>query len=81
MARADRSIALLVAERIRARVAAIGREVGIEALTVTASIGLALRSEGDDLEMLMNRADRHLYAAKDAGRDNVVEELHVERVA
>jgi diguanylate cyclase len=70
LARADRSIALLVAERLRAKVTRIGAEVGLDALDV-----LALRGEGDALDALMNRADRNLYRAKGSGRDRVVAEL------
>jgi len=81
LTRANRGIALLVAERIRAKVAAIGREVEPAALDVTVSIGLALRGKGDDLDTLMNRADRNLYAAKESGRDRVVEEMVSGRAA
>jgi PleD family two-component response regulator len=36
---------------------------------VTASAGLAAVHDGDTLESAIKRADRALYAAKDAGRD------------
>lgn len=39
------------------------------AFPVTASAGLARVYDGDTLETAMKRADRALYAAKDAGRD------------
>src|SRR3954447_7906062 len=41
-------------------------------LGVTCSAGWALREPGDDSGGLMRRADRALYAAKEAGRDRAV---------
>lgn len=41
------------------------------AVTVTASIGATLSRRGDDGDTLFRRADRMLYAAKEAGRDRV----------
>lgn len=38
---------------------------------VTVSAGVALAGPEDDLSQLLTRADAHLYAAKDAGRDRV----------
>lgn len=70
--RADGSIAFDVAERIRARIARVGRQAALRGLRVTASIGVALRQEGECLDALMARADRNLYAAKDSGRDRIV---------
>jgi len=70
--RADRSIAFDVAERIRDRIAGIGRKSDLRGRRVTASIGVALREEGETLDALMARADRSLYAAKGSGRDRIV---------
>lgn len=60
--------AMLLAERVRANIAAIntirGRDVG-----VTVSIGAASLAEGDTAGSLFERADAALYAAKDAGRN------------
>lgn len=59
---ADEATALAVAQRIR---------LGIEPLGVTASLGVAARgSEAEPME-LVDRADRALYAAKRAGRNQV----------
>jgi diguanylate cyclase (GGDEF)-like protein len=41
-------------------------------LGVTCSAGWAVREPGDDAGRLMRRADRALYAAKEAGRDRAV---------
>jgi diguanylate cyclase (GGDEF)-like protein len=61
----------LVAERIRAGVAAsgLGREKGGEALTI--SLGLAQHEPGEPVEETLARADRALYRAKQAGRNRV----------
>lgn len=52
--------------RIRPRVAARAPQI---AFPVTASAGLARVYDDDTLESAIKRADRALYAAKDAGRD------------
>ena len=57
----------LVAERLRAAVAATGREP-----PVTASVGGAAVCDGEDWEAALARADAALYDAKAAGRDRVV---------
>jgi len=74
----DLAGALLVAERVRAAVAATevqGGEVrGADApgsIRVTISIGVAERRGDEPVEALLKRADRALYAAKDLGRDRV----------
>jgi two-component system cell cycle response regulator len=56
-----------VAERIRAAVAAAPDEpVG-----VTASVGVAMRHQGELFDDLVGRADGAMYLAKAAGRDRV----------
>jgi two-component system cell cycle response regulator len=62
--------AAAVAEDVRAAVAAEPFPVGRFALRLTVSAGHATWA-GEDLERLVGRADRGLYAAKDAGRDCV----------
>ena len=42
-------------------------------LNVTVSIGYAIHNPGDDPSVVMDLADRRLYAAKESGRDRVVE--------
>ena len=65
-----------VAERIRARLEQNAREIGGEPVVVTASIGIAA-VEGDPADpvlspgMLIERADRALYSAKNHGRNCV----------
>jgi diguanylate cyclase (GGDEF)-like protein len=39
---------------------------------VTVSIGVATLAAGEDLPALMQRADKALYRAKEAGRDEVI---------
>jgi diguanylate cyclase (GGDEF)-like protein len=66
----------VVAERIRARLAATPTVVGDESIVVTASIGAAgLDSPPEDgilsPSALIDRADRALYSAKSRGRNRV----------
>ncbi|MBU2340170.1 MAG: GGDEF domain-containing protein [Alphaproteobacteria bacterium] len=59
-----------LAEKARRRVtSAVIEDVSGLATTVTASAGIAQLREGESLASAMKRADRALYAAKDAGRD------------
>jgi diguanylate cyclase (GGDEF)-like protein len=62
------------AEQIRQRVEAHAFVIGLESVTVTISIGIAhFPSDGDSTVTVMAAADRALYAAKDAGRNQVME--------
>ncbi len=66
-------------ERIRSALAATtGRG---DAPTFTASFGIAHSSDADDLEDLVQRADRALFAAKAAGRDRICLDGHATPVA
>jgi diguanylate cyclase len=61
-----------VLERIRKKIAVM--EVGIggaDVLTVTVSVGVAQLSPRRPIEEITERADRALYLAKEAGRDQV----------
>jgi two-component system, cell cycle response regulator len=60
--------AVAVAERIRARVAAIP----MSHRRVTVSAGVAATTGGCSAEVLVEAADRALYRAKEGGRDRVV---------
>ncbi len=71
--RATHSQALEVAERVRSAVARIDREALAIGEPVTVSIGVAVSGErGMPFSELVERADRALYAAKQAGRDRAV---------
>ncbi len=70
----DLSRAVLVAERLRLAVAALTLESDGQAFGFTVSIGVAgLIGEADEeLEEVIKRVDRALYAAKEQGRNRVV---------
>jgi diguanylate cyclase (GGDEF)-like protein/PAS domain S-box-containing protein len=64
--------AFLIAERIRLSVAALRMPAGQDELSITLSIGVSdLRwaPEDDSIERIVQRADKALYAAKQAGRN------------
>jgi diguanylate cyclase (GGDEF)-like protein len=64
--------ARVVAERARARVEALGRRLGYPAKLVTASIGVAGFEPSDNgAADVLVAADRALYRAKTAGRNQV----------
>lgn len=61
--------ALLVAERLAARIRASPVHVGEAMLYLTASFGVASPSPADDMDRAIQQADRALYRAKNDGRD------------
>lgn len=63
--------ALLLAERIRQTIEGNEYYYGEAVITVTASLGVACFSKGDNSERLFEKADMALYAAKTAGRNCV----------
>lgn len=70
--REDVAEATGTAERIRARLKAVPVEANGNSIAVTASFGVARFEECDrDALACLDRADRALYAAKNAGRDCV----------
>ena len=68
----DLEEAAIVAERIRTRVAAEPLRMNGEPIPMTVSIGVTELTDGEDIDALLLRADAAMYAAKDAGRDQVV---------
>jgi len=64
--------AAMVAERLRACVAALPFDHLRDGLRVTISLGVAQWHMGDEgLDAVTRRADEALYRAKDGGRDRV----------
>lgn len=67
----DEPAAQALTEAIRDQVARRPMTVAAQALSMTVSIGLAGISATDSLDTALRRADRALYAAKQAGRNRV----------
>lgn len=63
--------ALAVAERMRHAVARQPAGHGADAIAASVSLGVAELRSGESLEAAIARADRALYASKDAGRNRV----------
>src|SRR5690606_26359339 len=73
--------AVIVAENIRRAIQAkqlLKRSTNEKLGRITASFGVAAYQSGDTAGMLIERADRCLYAAKHAGRNRVVSESELE---
>jgi diguanylate cyclase (GGDEF)-like protein len=68
----DASQAAIVAERVRADVAALRIVDQGRTLTVTVTIGVAVRRPGETIERCVARADAALYRGKQAGRNRVM---------
>jgi diguanylate cyclase (GGDEF)-like protein len=69
----DGKSGLVLAEKIRARIAQLQLISGDKTLTVTLSIGIAVFPEnGSDKPSLIELADQALYRAKNAGRNQTV---------
>lgn len=64
--------AFAAGERLRAAIERCG-VLHADGMPVTASIGVAVATIADSAESLLQRADRALYQAKNAGRNRVIE--------
>ena len=63
-------------ERVRCAVAAQSLPHTSGAICFTVSIGMAVYQQGESIEHTLERADKALYAAKNSGRDRVMQSLH-----
>ncbi|WP_051229064.1 GGDEF domain-containing protein [Paludibacterium yongneupense] len=63
--------ALIVAERLRGAVEAAIVEAGEKTIAYRVSIGIATLHPQETLDMLLNRADKQLYLAKQQGRNRI----------
>ena len=63
-----------IAERIRQHIGSQPVHAASQQIEITISQGLAMCARGDDSPSLLKRADQAMYAAKNAGRDCIVEE-------
>lgn len=61
-----------LADKIRTTLEATRFNYRDAPITVTISIGVAVRAKDEDVEHLINRADKALYKAKNAGRNQTV---------
>lgn len=61
-----------LAERLRQAIQAIALRAGEQPVNLSCSCGVVERTEQEQLEHLINHADRLLYAAKQSGRNRVV---------
>jgi len=69
--KADLATARMVAERIRSRIVATPIDLPNALLDITISMGVAMAKSDEDVNSLVERADKALYNAKENGRDQV----------
>ncbi|MFZ3186148.1 MAG: diguanylate cyclase [Pseudomonas sp.] len=67
----DLAEALALAERLRLAIQAITLQTSDQQVCLSGSFGVAARTHQQQLEQLINEADRHLYVAKQGGRNQV----------
>ena len=70
--KADISNARMVAERIRSRIAATPIDLEDALLDVTISMGVAMAKKDEDVNSLVERADKALYQAKINGKNQSI---------
>ncbi len=63
---------LVIAERLRTRMAALRFETAHGIMTLSCSFGVSERKQNESIDDLLKRADVALYAAKTGGRNRVV---------
>jgi diguanylate cyclase (GGDEF)-like protein len=60
-----------IAERVRTGIEAHTLAYGLDALTITASLGVSSLQASEDMDSFVNRADQAMYKAKQLGRNRV----------
>ncbi len=73
--RIDSHYIIDVCERLRTAIEEINFTVDAETIPTSASIGIAFSRHSDTPKMLVDRADKALYLAKDSGRNTVKSEV------
>ncbi len=69
------SNAYVIAEKIQTKVQACNVSYQQENITVTVSMGIAQLNAGQSIDELINSADKYLYQAKNAGRNEIFPKL------
>ncbi|MDP5018042.1 MAG: GGDEF domain-containing protein, partial [Dolichospermum sp.] len=69
----DSQAAVITAERIRVNIEEIKIPIDDKLVSITVSIGVGSYQKGDtDIDVLIQRADKALYQAKNQGRNRVI---------
>jgi diguanylate cyclase (GGDEF)-like protein len=71
----DLTDAHLIADRLRSKISQMAIPAGDIVIKITLSAGVATVEANDDLQKLIERADRALYRAKQSGKNQVVVEF------
>ena len=73
--RIDSHYIMDVCERLRIAIEAINFTVDSDTIPTSASIGIAFSNQSDTPKMLVDRADKALYLAKESGRNTIKSEV------